>query len=266
MSGRLYTSPGKGVFMKRSIIRRASMTVEAAFALPFFFLCMVMIICTLDLYGIYARKTVELQQRAEKIAAAASAGTAITGRRSPKSSGRAGGGTREVSGTGAGPSLTEGIIDIPGSVRFTPPGFAFHAASINLRCRGRVRAWIGYSGLDDDNDKDDGSHLVYVTDYESVYHTTSDCTHLDLTWEAAASSDMMRKKNVYGKHYHACEKCIGSGGVNNVVFISPQGDSYHNAASCSGLTRHVHLVKESEVSGLHKCSRCAAKERAEAAA
>ena len=218
------------------------MTVEAAFSLPFFFLCMVMLICALDVYGLYARKTIELQQKAEKTAAAA--------------------GTVAASGR----SLKDGIIDLPGSVRFRVPGFAFDAAAIRLRCRGRVRAWIGYSGGDETDGAEDDERLVYVTDYESVYHTSSDCTHLDLSWEAVSAADAVRRKNLSGKHYHACEKCIGSGGVNGVVYISPQGDSYHNAAGCSGLTRHVHLVKESEVSGLHICSRCAAKEKEKAAA
>ena len=246
--------------MKKMDLRRASMTVEAAFSLPFFFLCMVMLICALDVYGVYAKKTIELQQKAEKTAALAGSGMSASGIHTAPSGGAGG------TGSAGGRTLEDGIVDIPGSVRFQVPGFAFDAASVRLRCRGRVRAWIGYSGEGETDGAEDEERLVYVTDYESVYHTSSDCTHLDLSWEAVSAADAAHRKNLSGKHYHACEKCIGSGGVNGIVYISPQGDSYHNAAGCSGLTRHVHLVKESEISGIHICSRCAAKEKAKAAA
>lgn len=228
--------------MKKPKVRQASITVEAAFAVPFFFLCMVMLICTLEIYERYAEKTIELQQKAEKAALAAG-----------------------VVSSGTGRSLEDGIIDMPGVVRFQPPVFAFKAPAIRTLCRGRVRAWIGYHGSGG-QDAEEGDHLVYVTDYESVYHTSSECTHLDLSWEAVTAADASHRHNTYGKRYHACEKCIGNGAANNIVYLSPQGDSYHNAASCSGLTRHVHLVKESETSGLHMCSRCAAREQKKAAA
>ncbi|MBR2189359.1 MAG: hypothetical protein IJ860_08140 [Eubacterium sp.] len=224
-------------------LKQASLTVEAACIVPFFFLCMTALICTLDIYGQYAQKMVKLQESAERTAAAESAGISWL--------------SRKEETTGSSPENS--IVDIPEYLSYTPFGLPFAHAPVRVLCRGRVHAWTGYEGshTEAENTED---HLVYVTDYESVYHTTSECTHLDLTWEAVSAAGITLKHNQSGKKYHACEKCIGSGGTNEIVYISPQGDSYHNSAACSGLTRHVHLVKESETGGLHKCSRCAAKE------
>ena len=41
------------------------------------------------------------------------------------------------------------------------------------------------------------------------------------------------------------------------VYLSPQGEAYHSSRDCSGLTRHVEMVKKSEVAHKGECSRCA---------
>ncbi len=214
---------------------RGSLTVEAAWALPLFFLCLTVLICVTDIYGELADRTVRLQQKAE------TAGTAVG-----------------AAGTDILP-----VIDLRDTVTFRPKWLPFRTGTIRAACRGRVRAWIGRPTAEASSlVGEDEEELVYVTDYESVYHTDEHCTHLDLTIRSVRSSNVHRYRNDYGKRYHACDKCVGHGKMAGTVYISPEGDCYHNSSHCSGLTRTTRLVPRSEVHTERLCSRCAQKKAA----
>ena len=88
----------------------------------------------------------------------------------------------------------------------------------------------------------------------SVYHTHGDCTYLQLTIYQTTLEEAQKQRNEQGGRYHACEKC---GGRGEAVYLSPQGEAYHSSRECSGLTRHVEMVKLTECGGLSQCSRCA---------
>lgn len=212
------------------------MTVEAALAIPFFFLCMTSLVTMPDLFANYAAKTVSLQQEAEK---AAKTATVVAP---------------------AGPGGDAAIIDAAESMSYQPFALPFSFGKMNFACRGRARAWVGYTG-DDGASAQDNDEMVYVTDYESVYHTDSSCTHLDLTWKKVPGGCVSALRNRSGKKYHACEKCAGKGGPGAVVYLSPDGDAYHNSPSCSGLTRHVRMIRKSETEHMRECSRCLEREK-----
>ena len=44
--------------------------------------------------------------------------------------------------------------------------------------------------------------MVYVTEYESVYHTSESCTHLDLSVHRGIKTQVEQKRNEYGGKYH----------------------------------------------------------------
>ena len=73
--------PGrKNVLTRRKrvsfFVSRGSLTVEAALAVPLFFLCVIALVCLMEMYGLYVRKLTVLQQRAESAGIfAASAGS-----------------------------------------------------------------------------------------------------------------------------------------------------------------------------------------------
>ncbi|MEE0954631.1 MAG: hypothetical protein U0L49_02330 [Eubacterium sp.] len=218
---------------------RASLTVEAAGALPIFVFALCSMICMLEMYGIFAKRMIKLQAEAERAGQIGAAAASLAG--------------------GTDINLGEEIIDLPQPflyhVRFLP------APSVSLAARGRVHAWTGRSGSASDlAGEKEQDPLVYVTDYESVYHTSSRCTHLHLTINGVTYSQMKNRRNDSGARYKTCQKCAGHGKHGSIVYISPEGDCWHNDPECSGLKRSTHLVHLSEAKGVHKCQRCQQRE------
>ena len=214
-----------------SAVRQASLTVEAVWAVPLFFLAVLSLICMTELYGIYAEKAVRLQERVETTAAYAS-----------------------LAGGYAPPA-----IELWDRFTYRPQWYPEALPGAAVTVRGRVRPWTGRTAEEAaEAASGPADELVYVTDYESVYHTSSECTHLALSVNAIGGNKVGSARNVYGDRYHACEKCVGSGGKNTVVYVTKEGDHYHNSASCSGLNRTTRLVRKSEVESLPLCSRCQA--------
>ncbi len=99
-----------------------------------------------------------------------------------------------------------------------------------------------------DEEKTEADEYVYVTDYESVYHTTRTCSYLTLQIQQAS---LTRAKEL---GLHPCGFCGESCG--DVVYITEDGRSYHSDIHCSGLKRTVYRRKKSEVGNLKACSRC----------
>lgn len=215
-------------------VKKGSLTVEAAFALPLFFLTVVALIGLMRIYGYFAVEMVSLQQKAER-----EAGSLIY-------------------------SMSESSVPIikRGKVQGELPCLPFDASALNIRVAAKVLPWTGrddYTDLASDGSSD--GKLYYVSDYQSVYHTDSGCSYLSLQITAAEGKNIRGMKNREGDHYGACELCIGAGQTGSVVYVTENGEHYHNSPECSGLKRSVHLVDGSEVEGLHECSRCSKKEQ-----
>lgn len=231
-NGTIYSFPSPrestyGIRSKRvafCALKKASITVEAAIAIPLFFMAVITIISMMNVYG----KTVER--------AAALRDTAMT--------------AALVTGNGE----EERVIDLNVPISFRP----FFLTDVCIPCRACVRAWNGRDEASAEEGSGSNGEYVYVTDNMSVYHTSSRCTHLDLSIHAVKPASVSGLRNASGGIYHTCEKCQAhpAGGL---VYITPYGDCYHSDPSCSGLKRTVRLVERSEIdAGLCRCSRCAA--------
>lgn len=217
-------------------LRKASFTVEAALVLPLFLLSVLALFSMLDFYRIYTKERMELIQKAKKTAIYAYM-------------------------PGDSPSISDlfpdGYITLTKIVDYKIPFAPFPLPRIQVPCHARVHAWCGYLGPNNEGQNSEKSkEMVFVTDYESVYHTTPSCSHLDLQIFESSLSEAQRVRNKDGARYTPCEKCIGSGNTHNLVYLSEHGTAYHNTPDCSGLKRNIHLIPLEDAAGLNICSRC----------
>ena len=212
-------------------VKKGSLTVEAAIALPLFLMGTICLISMINVYGTAVEKAAALRNTAAAAAVAADAGDG------------------------------EYAVDLNIPFSFTPYFLPDGIASVTIPCRAYIRTWNGR----DENSQSEGStsdiSYVYVTPNKSVYHTYADCTHLELSIKNVSSTALDGMKNDYGESYQPCEKCAKNGAAA-LVYVTSYGDCYHNSSECQGLTRSITMVDSSEVNGLDECSRCAARDAA----
>ena len=209
-------------------LKKASLTVEAALILPLFFMA---VICISSIMGIYTQtleEMVTLRNRSEQAAMAASF------------------------------TETESWIDLLEPISYKPYYLPDGVTLGRILCRGRVRSWSGRD-RDDENEEIEGSQYIYVTENKGVYHTHADCSHLELSVHSISAKELSKARNENGGRYKACERCVHSDGAKDTVYITNEGDRYHNDSSCSGIKRTVTMVNIKEAEGLKECSRCAAR-------
>ena len=120
----------------------------------------------------------------------------------------------------------------------------------------KVHAWVGKTYEDTGENQENIENMVYISESGSVYHKSPGCSYLNVSLRQVSGSSILSMNNAHGEHYTACETCSRGQEPAGVVYITGQGNRYHNLESCSGLKRTVKLVKESEVSGMSPCSRC----------
>ena len=117
---------------------------------------------------------------------------------------------------------------------------------------GKIRAWNGYYKVVDDPEDDE---IVYVTKHGTVYHTDYNCTYLKPAIHFVPYNGLGSYRNNYGKKYKKCEKCVHGESVSG-VYVTENGEKYHNSLKCSGLKRTVYAVKKKDAEGKGECSKC----------
>lgn len=126
------------------------------------------------------------------------------------------------------------------------PGFR------NFRMANRYygHLWNGYEISETGNTEE----VVYVTKDSEVYHTNRNCTHLSLAIHPVDAGGIP-------SGYQACEKCIGRQKENaplteDIYYICPEGNCYHNSRECSGLKRTIYCIPKDKAGTYRECSRC----------
>ena len=126
----------------------------------------------------------------------------------------------------------------------------FGAIKIPYQSSCLTHIWCGYeNGFFADDE------YVYVTSNSEVYHLDRQCSHI-LLGIRETSPDMVEKlRNDKGSRYRACEICHAKLSAPK-LYITTDGDRYHNSITCSGLKRTVYAIRKSEIGGRRPCSRC----------
>lgn len=209
---------------------RASLAVETALVLPLFFLGMVTMISFMDIYKVQTEHLTKLCQKAKELGMYA---YVIEG-----------GGQTELT--------------VPDVYGYKPIGGLVALPTLWMYDQIKVHAWTGaeYSGVQDGGQETPIEKMVYVTDSGTVYHRNLGCSYLDLSVNQVSGSSVLGAENKYGEKYTACEICSRNQKPSGTVYITQQGNHYHNLSTCSGLKRSVRMVKESDASGMAPCSRC----------
>lgn len=212
--------------------RRASLSLETAFVLPLFFLGMITMISFMDIYQLQTEHLSKLCQTA-KISGMYAYGT-----------------------SGNGPKE----LLIPDLYSYQPIGGLLPLRKVWILNRVKVHTWTGkaFSEWNVGTDKEI-EEMVYVTESGGVYHVNPGCTYLKLSVKKVSGAQVSSLRNSGGGKYHACETCSRNQKPAGTVYITRDGNRYHNHADCSGLKRTVRLVCKSDVDGMAVCSRCGKK-------
>ena len=209
-------------------LKKASLTVEAALVLPLFFFGAITLLSFMDIYKIQTEHLTKLCQNAKEAGMYA---------------------------YGVGGSTTDNII-LPDVYSYQPVGGLIPLPKIWFHNTVKVHAWTGTEFPDNGGEQGEIEQMVYVTASGSVYHKNPGCSYLNVSLKQIPGSSVRSASNQYGEHYSACETCSRGQNPAGVVYVTEQGNRYHNLESCSGLKRSVRLVKASSVSGMSACSRC----------
>ncbi len=116
-----------------------------------------------------------------------------------------------------------------------------------------ARIWSGDGIVGDEEEENE--EYVYVAENGQVYHVNSHCSHIDLSIENVSFSQIDGIRNQYAERYKACEKCCQNGHMDS-VFITDTGNRYHSQTGCSGLKRTIRKVLKSEIGHMAACQRC----------
>ena len=220
-------SSGKASLLSCTASRRGSLTMESACVLPLFLFGLITMIFFMDFYRVETVRLTALCQQAKE------EGLAVY---------TPGARTEEVT--------------VTDESAFRPMQLLLPLPPVMVVNKVTVHAWTGTDRFGPGTGGGRPEPMVYITETGHVIHHDPGCTYLRLTVHAVDGNTLTDRRNSSGERYHACERCSYHQAPGAVVYITDQGNRYHNLGSCSALRRTVRLVKESEAEGYHDCSRC----------
>ncbi len=240
-----------------------SITVEAAYAIPFFFFAVLVLFYMVEVMSVRTTIRCGMQYAAKAAAEEACLRPVISGGsiqqdivsgigRDRLNASIVVGGSSGISCEGSGLSPVTGVLDVKVSYAVRVPVPVFAVAPVRMEEHMRVKAWTGYQKpLIPDREED----TVYVTEHGMVYHRDYHCPHLELSIRMVPSSGLDSLRNAGGGKYHACPLCAKKG-MGSAVYVTTYGDRYHTSLGCSGLKRTVYAIPLSEAAGKGACSKC----------
>lgn len=98
--------------------------------------------------------------------------------------------------------------------------------------------------------------VVYVAETGEVYHINRYCTYLNPSVTGVKEEDLPSARNQSGGKYSVCPLCKPEKGAGR-YFVTNYGTVYHKSLECSGLKRTVYEVElRVAAATLRPCSKC----------
>lgn len=258
---------------------RGSMTLEAAFALPFFLFAVLNILFAVNIIGTQSRIGAALHQVGNRMAFAGYAYENTVAGALPEglagvalSSGYARaqvisdvgsgylsdscvkGGAGGLSFAGSSVMEEEDIIDLQVRYRVKPFVDLMGFDGFFMSQRYYAKAWTGYDASGSVSDMTAEDPMVFITETGTAYHLHRNCSYLNPAIEAVSADTVGNRRNDSGAKYAACGLC-GSF-PESEVYLTRYGSSYHSRLNCPGLKRTIYTVPLSQVGGRGRCSKC----------
>lgn len=240
---------------------KASITVEAAMAVPIFFFAMICLIYLMEIAAIqisvrsglqYAAKTVMQDSYPLAVIKPLDIESYVVEEIGAKRLERSVivGGSTGIDCSSSNMSVRTGIGKLEAEYKIKLPVPIFYIEGITCKESIKVKAWTGYEKEFLGSEKEE---IVYITETGIVYHRDYHCTYLDLSIQMVSRNVIEHLRNEGGGKYYPCFIC---GGKGNQVYITNTGNRYHGSVTCSGLKRTVYAVPLSEAIGKGACARC----------
>ncbi len=239
---------------------KGSLTIEAALALPLFFLAVITLAFLLEILAIKTSMRSGLYNGAKKVAenginelylSVGALEQAIVESVGQERLARSIVKVESIRCDGSFLNKGTGMIQAKVSYELETPFLLFRPQGLRQEEEIRLKAWTGYVAFGTANDQE----IVYITETGLVYHPNYHCTHLQLSIQMVASQGVASMRNEHGGKYYPCERCQGSGGAYS-VYVTTHGDRYHSRLNCSGLKRTIYGVPITETTGKGRCKRC----------
>ncbi len=238
--------------------KRASLTIEAALVLPVFMMGLLTLVSALLMLLTGMRIQASLQNTAQHLAMERADGSSvltdevkeeILAGLSEEDFRFINGGADAVDISGSDIDDRE-YIDLVLDCDLKPVTDVFGLIRIPFHRRCLTHIWCGYEG-----GYFPGGQYVYITDDSEVYHLNRNCSHIRLTVNETDAEKVQRLRNDNGSRYRPCELCHAKLS-DKKLYITPDGNRYHNSITCSGLKRTVRSVRIEEVGERRPCRRC----------
>ncbi len=144
-------------------------------------------------------------------------------------------------------NMDNGHVDVVLSYNVKIPFTTYHW---NVTQRAKTKDWTG-------TDLVEPGEIVYITKYGTVYHRSKECKHLIIHINEVTLAQAKLSRNDSGHKYKRCRYCVKRNLSDlTSVFITPDGDCYHNSLDCLGLTRSVIEIDIKDVGDKSPCSSC----------
>lgn len=243
--------------------KKGSVTIEAAFGIPLFLFAALCLIWLIEIQSIKISITAAAQSAA-KSAAEDTAVIPVLNTIKLKSDivsligedrinrSIIRGGSSGISCWKSYVSPATGEMNIKVEYDIMVPIPVIGSPSASLEEEFTISSW---NGRNNEQMGGENREIVYMTENGSVYHEDYNCSYLRLSLRYVPYEELGSIRNESGGRYHACEKCV-IGSAMTGVYITENGNKYHNTLGCSGLKRTIYAVKRSETGGVGGCSRC----------